>query len=245
MDGVNHEIDFDGDWKPDTDEILTIDAPPDASLIVAEAAKTVATIPHVDANALSTSFIKGLFVKQPNGRILVQCFASQQLLTNKHAFWLSGNTFEEIEAPSFAIASHLTAVIEGNEIKFKNFPVLKRILDMSALYQEATDVQIEDFCAHAKLSVANVDDIKEAAGPALRRRIHAVAQTGVLDTYSVKQLTTRAKTLKVPLTVQGNRLEMPSDKKELKNFLSFLEEKVYQGALTKKLYVANAKRPFQ
>ena len=34
LEGVSEEVDFGGDWKPDDDEILVIDAPDEAQLLV-------------------------------------------------------------------------------------------------------------------------------------------------------------------------------------------------------------------
>lgn len=245
MDGVDFEVQFDGDWKPDADEILTIGAPDEAKQVRDIASKNAVAIAAIDAGQLDQEQIKALFVRQPNGRLLFQSFSTKQLLMRSHAFLLSNDTFKELETPAFTIANNISAVLEGDFLKFKSLPAVKRFLDMSLLYQEATDAQIEAFCAHPSLSVADVEAIKVVAGPELRRRLHAVGETGVLDSYSVKQLENRAKKLKIKLPVADNKIEVPSDKMELKRLLSFLEEKVYQGALTQKLYVANAKRLYE
>ncbi len=245
MDGVDHEVEFDGDWKPDADEILSIDAPPEAAQLLSAVTKSATAIPSIDADALEQEFIKALFVKRKNGTVLIQAFTTQQLLMRRHAFLLDKDTFKEMESPAFVISNNLAAVLDGQNLKFKNFPAVKRFFDLKVLYEEATDAQIESFCSHTKLEVADVDAIKAAAGPALRKRIHAISQTGVLDAYSIKQLSNRAAKLKIPLPMSNGKISMPSNKGDLKKLLSFFEEKVYQGALTQQLYVANAKRLYK
>lgn len=244
MEGVDDEVDFNGDWKPDVDEILTIDLPPDAKVLVAEAVKTVAALPTIDAANFEQEKIKGLFVRRPDGKVLIQSFGSQQLLLRRHWFVLDKQTFKEAKNPGFTVATHLSAVIEGPLVKFKSFPLLRRIFDLTEFYTEASDEEIEEMCQHSSLHAPDVEAVKAAMTPTIRKRMHAIRKTGVLDAYTVKQFISRANKLDVNLSVLGGKLVLPTGKKELKDFLNFMEEKIYMGALTQKLYVANSKKPY-
>lgn len=244
LEDVDDEVDFDGDWQPQDDQILSVDAPPEIGLMF-DAAKLDATdIPSIDAVHFDEELIKALFIRQ-GGRLLIQAFATQQLLLNRHGFILDKETFKEMTQPAFVIAAHLTAIAEGGKLKFKSFPMMKRVVDLKLLYQIATNEQIITFCSHAKLDAADIESIKTAAGPALRKKIHAISQIGVLDKYSVPQLSKRAAALNIPLALKGKKLTVPTTRPELKTFLSFLEEKIYKGPLSRRVMIANSTREFK
>jgi len=143
LEDVIDEVPFTGSWKPDDDEILTMDVPADAGSITAAAAANPVALPDIDNQNFTSENIRALFTVRDTAagpRILLQNFSAQQLLSRRFAFLLEGNSFKELTEPAFTLDNKLVAIIEDGKIKFKNFHNLKRIFDLAEFYKAATDV---------------------------------------------------------------------------------------------------------
>jgi hypothetical protein len=183
LDGISEEVEFGGDWKPDADEILVIDAPAEADIITAALAANPVSLPDVDATNFLGEGIKGLFISVQNGgrtQVLIQLFSAQQILARRFSLLLDGNTFKELTEPAFTLDNYIAAILEDGKLKFKNFRNVKRIFELNQFYQEASDQQIEAFCKHDSLHVADIDAFKAMADEPLRKMVHAIGKTKVL-----------------------------------------------------------------
>jgi hypothetical protein len=163
LNGVEEEIAFGGDYKPDTDEVLYLNAPAEIAIMNAAADNPI-SLPTINDSNFSTEAIKGLFVTfgpEERRRHLIQSFAAQQVLSrSKLTLVFERDTFRRLSEPAFALDNKLVAIAAGDKLTFKSFHFLKRIFILEEVYREASDVQIEQFCGHSSLSVSNVDDIK-------------------------------------------------------------------------------------
>lgn len=247
LDGVDEEVAFGGDYKPDADEILVLNAPEEVATMEAALGNPLG-VEVMDSRNFVNENIKGLFVSLgdgDNGRTLIQTFSAQQFLArNRVALIFDGNSFRRVTEPSFAIDNKLVAIAENGQLKFKSFHLLKRIFVLEAVYREATDQQIETFCQHASLLVDDVEQVKIHSDQIIRRLIHAVQAANVLDQSTVVEIQTKAQELGLNLTVRNDQLVIPNDRKQLKGFLKFLDESIYAGPLSARPLVANSKRPF-
>ncbi len=244
---VEDEIAFGGDYKPDADEILVLEAPGEIELMKAAVDNPIA-LDTVNAGNFANEPIKGVFVvvgEGENRRYLIQSFTAQQILSrNSLALIFQNNTFRELSEPSFTLDSKLVAIAENGRLKFKSFHFLKRIFVLENVYREASDQQVEAFCGHASLAVANVDAIKANSNQIVRRLIHAVQTSNVLDRATVATIQTTATSLGVALTVENGRIVVPTDRQQLKELLRFLDDAIYEGPLSAQRLLANSKRPF-
>lgn len=247
MEGVDEEITFGGDYKPDADEILYLDAPNEIALLKA-AVDGPLELPTINDANFANEAIKGLFVGVGDGaarRYFIQAFAAQQILTRSVlALVFQNHTFRELSEPAFSLDNKLVAIAEGGRLKFKSFHFLKRIFVLEDVYRVASDVQIEAFCGHVSLHVANVDMIKESSNQIVRRLIHAVQTSNVLDRQSVADIHQKAVSLGVALALVDGRIDLPTDRQELKQLLRFLDDAIYEGPLSAQRLIANSKRPF-
>ena len=157
--GVGEEIDFDGGWKPDDDELLVINGLPDAQTLLAAANQNALALPVLDVQNFANENVKGLFTALGNGqgkRLLIQNFSPQQLLSTHFTLLHDGNVFRRLEQPAFALGVHLVAIVSAaGAIRFKSYPMLRRILDITPVFREATDTELGAFCAHASLAFAD------------------------------------------------------------------------------------------
>jgi hypothetical protein len=246
MDSIEEEVEFGSDWKPDANEILVTDAPAEFGIMQAALDGNLIALPTINAANFLDEGIKGLFValNGDNRRILVQGFTAQQVLSRKFALLLQGDTFRELTEPSFTLENYLVAVIENGRLKFKSFYKVKRIFELTQVYQEATDQQIDGFCAHASLEVGDVAAFKGVADQGVRKLVHAVSTTRILDKVSVEDIAAKAAAIGLILKVTDGQIIVPADRKSVKELLRFLDDAIYEAPLSAKRYVTNSKRPY-
>lgn len=246
--GISEEIEFGGDWKPDPDELLTIDAPGEMELVSAALDGNILGLPTIDTANFMGERVRSLFLAVGSGgnrRILFQLFAAQQLLSRRFSLLLQGNSFKELTEPAFTLDNSLVAVFEGGKLKFKSFFQLKRVFSLSQFYQEASAQEVEDFCEHSSLYVGNAESFKALADEQTRKLIHAIMKSNVLGQSSVDDILEKANGLGLNLDAQDGKIVMPTDKKDIKKLLRFLDDAIYEAPLSTKRYMTNSKRPLQ
>lgn len=113
LDGVEEEIEFGTDWKPDADEILVMNAPQEASVIESTLDQNPISLPPLNASNFQGEGIKALFTALQNGhrRVLIQLFNSQQILQRRFSLMLDGDTFKELTDPAFTLDNYLVAIL--------------------------------------------------------------------------------------------------------------------------------------
>ena len=244
--GVDEEVEFDGGWTPDDNELLTIDLPEEASALVDAITANLVATTAINSAAFEDEHIVALFAKSQHphhNRILIQNFASHQILTRKGTLVLHENTFKTLTDPVFSIGQKLVAAIEGPKLKFKSYSNLRRVFDIVALFKEATDDDIDAFSAHTSVHLPDIDAFKSACDQTARRLVYAVFKRGVLDEHTPQEIVARAATVGVGIGLAHGRIEIPLSRLEIKNVLRFLDDGLYRAPLSGDGYIANSKRP--
>lgn len=77
----------------------------------------------------------------------------------------------------------------------------------------------------------------------IRKLVHAVSRTHVFDNYSVTDISEKAASLGIAITVSDDKIVMPKARKDVKQLLRFLDDGIYEASLTARRYVTNSKRP--
>jgi hypothetical protein len=62
---------------------------------------------------------------------------------------------------------------------------------------------------------------------------------------SVDDILEKANGLGLNLEAEGEKIVMPTDKKDIKKLLRFLDDGIYEAPLSTKKYMTNSKRPLQ
>jgi hypothetical protein len=244
LDGVTDEVPFGSDWRLDAEEIFSTALPPDAVEVLAAVTGNPMALQVVNSQQFTAEGIRALATVSgtgANARVFIQRFTAQQMLQRRYTFMLEGNTFNRMTAPAFTLENNLVAVIEDGKLKFKSFPNVKRVFSLAHIYQEATDQQIDDFCAHQALAVANVAAFKVQADQTSRKLIHAISQSGILDS-NIADIVAKANLMGLMLNAVDGKLQMPQDKKNMKLVLRFLDDGIYKAPLTDRTYMTNSKR---
>ncbi|ESQ79293.1 DUF4868 domain-containing protein [Asticcacaulis sp. YBE204] len=243
--GRPNEVAFDGDWNPDEDELLTLVVSQEVANIIAVATGNALALPVIDTAHFEAENIRALFTVAGNDgaqRLLVQRFTGMQLLNRKRALLLHENNFRELTEPAFTLGASLCCVVENGLIKFDSYHNLRAIFELTEFYQEATDADIDAIAAHASINIAHLAAFKEEATQTLRKLIHKVMYSGVLDQHTSQEIQTRAAATGLALVLDNGILQVPEDKALARQFFRFLDDSLYEAPLSGQRYVTNSKR---
>lgn len=248
--GIEDEVIFNGDWKPDSNEVLVLEELAEIELMSTAITSNATSYDALNLSRLDDEPIKALFSGYASGgnvTVQVQRFTSAQLLVRNQIPVLglqTGDTFTEITEPMFTLGRSLVAVIQNGQLKFKSFSNLRTVFDLTGAYREATDSDLESFAGHAFLACDDIDNFKSNADSSVRKMVHAISQTDVLNQHGLQKITDVAEGFsQVNIIVADGQIQIPADKKELKTLLQFLLENIFEGPLSGRQFRTNSKTP--
>lgn len=242
MRNISNETTFHGDWKPDTDELLTIDLPNDAQVIIDAVNANFTSIHDLNLNNFQGEPIKALFGQNNQGKILIQSFFKSQYLSRNFSLFLNDHTYNKLDSPAISFDNKLLCIIENNVVKFKSFNNLRYLFNLTDLYNEATDTDIDSFSTLNNILIPNVQTFKGSANQNIRKRIHNLLQSNTLINYSAQQIQALAaqEGINNLININNNKIEIPNDNKEVMKLLSFFDDKLYKGPFSQKTIRANS-----
>lgn len=244
--GVEEEVEFDGSWKPDDNEVLVVDTPDDARVFFETIEANAVAIPDLDTARFDQEGIRALFtgvVDDGATKVLIQQFSGRQVLSRRFSLLQHGNAFRRLSDSAFTFDSSLTCIAEEGRLKFKSFHKMRAIVDLSGIYRAATDQEVRNFADHASFEVARPEEFLGQADQTVRRLVHAITDSGTLETYGVDDIQAAAAAVEMPVTVADGKIVMPTERRAIKTFLHFLDDGLYRASLTGQRYVTNSKRP--
>jgi hypothetical protein len=206
------------------------------------------SFPDMVISNFSNEPIKAIFSGIHSGgqtKVFVQKFSSRQALSlsRKPLLMQKGNTFVKTEGDLFTIDNKLVAIIEGNKTKFKSFHNARMVFDLSNYYIEATDEDLTQMAKHSSLEITDIQSFIDQADTQVRKMVHSIEGSRVLDNYTVDQISKAADSFPdIPVVIKNGKIALPSDKKDLKEVLHFLLEDIYKGPLSGSDYLTNSKR---
>lgn len=245
--GIQDEIDFTGDWKPDPDEILIARALPEAQTLFDEVSRNAVALKPINAKNFQNEGIKALFTVFEDGTnksLLLQSFSPQQILSSKFALLHDGNVFQKINQPAFTLETQLLATVcTTGDVRFKSFSLLRRVFDLGDFFRQATDTELHVFCNHSYLMVANTAEFIAKADEGIRKSVHSVSKLDIFKNHSVSHIESKAKAIGFPLNITNGCIELPPSRREIKALLGFLLNKIYRGPINEQLLITNSNRP--
>jgi len=243
--GITDEVDFDGSWNPDENEVLVMDIPQDAQVFVDTINANAVAIPELDTAAFDQENIRALFtgvVHNGATKVLIQQFSARQLLSRRFSLLQQGNAFRRMTDQAFALDTSVTCIAEDGKLKFKYFQKMRSIVNLLDAYKEATDQEVQSFSSHASFEVADHAAFLASADQVSRKLMHAINRSGTLNNYTVPEIETAANAVGVGVTVNVGRIVMPTDRAEVKKLLRFLDDGLYEAPLSGQRYITNSKR---
>lgn len=194
--------------------------------------------------------IKALFVglhKEIDGTdtytAAFQKFKSDQYISaSKIHLLYSGNTFVADKRVGITIGKHIDCLFSDSQLKFSSFHFARQIFDLSEYYREATNTDVLEFVHDDAISMDGGDDFSNSANTWERRKIASIMDSGILRDYPASKIKSLAKQTGVEILVNNKQIVIPTDKKERRIVLGFLDEEVYKGAFSQNIYQTNSKR---
>lgn len=179
-------------------------------------------------------------------RIFFQNFDSRRVLIPGRAFAVfaaaDSSTFRQLEEPVVLLNAQLAAIWENGNLKFKNFNNTKKIFDLTGYFAEATDEQINDFVVHKLISCDDKNVLIKNCTSWSRKKIALILHGGRLDSMTAKSVKKAAQLVDYEVPMSGDKIRLPTDKKELKALLQFLDEDLYLGPISHRRLLSSGKR---
>lgn len=192
--------------------------------------------------------IKGLaafaYDEDENEIILFQNFTRGRIIQPGRFLFLMDGTFRTPEATSLSLDRRLSAVYlaDREALLFSNFRTVNTFLPLEEYFAEAAEHEMLEVLGHDRLSADNPEHVIAFADQWFRKRFAMLRQSNVLDTYSAMEIKEHSNRYEIEIELQDDTIVFPSEKREAKRLLQFLNEELFRGAITDTLYETNSKR---
>lgn len=243
------KIPFDGSYKPNDDECLTIgnfSLPPE----IEEAIRNPIGVTAYRKERKGYPDIKAIFVgkcitrnKREEFEVAFQCFRKEQHLSmGGFNLYLTKNTFRHERNFGISISNKVDCFYSNGDLQFPSFYFARRVFDLNPFYRSAQDVEVDQFTANERLLVQNPQKFKLMADAWIRRKIAMINDSGVLKDHSAAEIKELGDVIGIKIDVKDQKIVIPDDKEQLKVVLGFLDEEVYKGPFSNAMLLANSKR---
>lgn len=247
---AKREVLFNGIYKPEDDECLTIDNFDDidglANAIIDSSAVTVFAPTAGDLPGIKAIFA-GRVDANGDAVVLLQAFEKRRILSTGGmlTMFLERDIYKKFDTAGITLDRKLTAILHARKLSFFSFFFARRIFDLSGHYIEATDQDIADFAALPMVQVNDQAKFMDNMDNWVRRKIALIKQSGVLDEISINEIKRVAAEFAIDLGTETHNgteaIVMPDDKLKLKQILKFLDEDYYRSSLRALLHETNSK----
>lgn len=176
--------------------------------------------------------------------MLAQSFTRSHVIQPGHFLFLQNDTYESPERTGLSLGSRLAAVynVKSKQLLFENFRNTNTFLPLTDFIAEASDHDIREVLSHHLLKPQDISATVAGANQWFRKRFAMLKASKILDHYTTAQLVKRSEGYEVDLKVEKGRIVFPADKHVAKRLLQFLNEEIFRGPITEKLYETNSKR---
>jgi len=245
-------VPFDGSYKPDEDEVLSV-CNFHLPEVIADAVRDPLGLQTLMYDNEIEPDIRAVFVGQrietDNTEVFTVAFQrfrrEQYLTTKRFNLFFDQTTFIREDRWGIGIIDNVDCVFTQTELRFSSYFYARQVFDLSEYYRSATDAEVQNFSAIGILNIADKEQFQSIADTWIRRKIAAINDSGVLECNTAARIKELAQHCGLDVTVENGKLEIPADKKRLKEILGFLDDEVYKGAFSEETYITNSKRKVQ
>lgn len=242
-------VEFDGKYKPNGDELLMIKEFV-ISDEIADAIRNPLSVVTLSYSKTDEPDIRAIFVgnrQELNGSevfaIAFQRFRKEQYLsTRRFNLFYDKDTFATEKRWGIGIGDNVDCLYKTNYLQFQSYYFARQIFDLSQYYRSATDSEVDEFSSLEQLDINDKQKFTEISDTWIRRKIASINDSGVLRNNDAKTIKRLAENVGLEISINGGRLTLPTDKKKLKEILSFLDEEVYKGTFSEETFITNSKR---
>lgn len=242
-------VPFDGSYKPNDDEGLCI-TNFHLPEVIKDAIRNPLGLQTLVYDKNTEIDIRAVFVGErteaENTEIFTVAFQrfrkEQYLSTKKYNLFFDKDTFILEDRWGIGITDNVDCLFTKTDLRFTSYYFARQVFDLSEYYRSATDDEVMSFSGNELLNIPDKAHFQSIADTWIRRKIAAINDSGVLKSNSVNKIKKMAKNCGLEISVDNGKLELPSDKKKLKEVLGFLDDEVYKGAFSEETYITNSKR---
>lgn len=176
--------------------------------------------------------------------MLAQSFSRSHVIQPGRFLFLQKDTYETPKRTGLTLGTSLTAVYEvkTRKLLFENFRNTNAFLPLMDFVAEASDYEIREVLSHPLLKAQDIETTAALATQWSRKRFAMLKASKILDQFTAAQLLHRSKGIEVEIKIEKGRIVFPTDKHAAKRLLQFLNEEIFRGAITDKIYETNSKR---
>ncbi|MEW6508804.1 MAG: hypothetical protein AB1432_13775 [Bacteroidota bacterium] len=237
---------FDGQYKPEDDQILEIKnfkLPFDIDF------DNPLNLEKIDVTDID--LIKGLIINDKKF-LGFQYFDRRKIIEpNRLNIVFRGNTFSKLEDKGITIDDKLDVVFskQNNSLLFYSYHNSTKIFDLSEHYREATEQEINTFFA-PKMFSDIPENLDVTIDTRMKKKIFLIKKNKIMeklkDANIFKEVAKYSKTLGLEIYFDSTakKIKIPDDKKEFKKIISFLNEDLYKSPISEIIYETNSKRKF-
>ena len=242
------EVEFDAGYQPEEYEHFYLSNYSLPDWLAGENAQTIPDLDAIGSDDALIDSIKGTvaFVRNDEGEelILFQNFTRSQVIRPGRFLFLEKDTYSSTKRPGLMLDKKLSAVYQTSESKllFHSFRTVNTFLPLSDFYKEASEREIREVLDHELLAPEDPDVMADGASQWFRKRFAMLKDSGVLDQFSATEIQSRSEGHNVSIQISNDRIIFPADKPAAKKLLQFLNEELFRGAITDRLYETNSKR---
>lgn len=241
-------IPFNAGYTPEPEQRFAIDNFELPEWLVSHTNQSVPELPSIGSNDERLSDIKALagFGRLEDGRevVLFQNFSRSHVIRPGRALLLAEGIYNTNSRPTLTLGIHCNAVfyVQERRLVFSHFRSVNVYLPLAEYYEEAAEEDIRDILGHDSFSPENIDALAKDASQWFRKRFAILRDSNVMNDYSVQHIVAHSQGYDIELEVVDEKIVFPEDKTKAKKLLQFLNEELYKGAITDKLYETNSKR---
>lgn len=237
---------FDGQYKPEDDQILEIKnfiLPFDIDF------DNPLNLEKTEVNDIY--LIKGLIINDKK-IIGFQSFDRRKIIEpNRLNIIFKENTFSKLEDKGITIDDKLDVVFskENNSLLFYSYHNASKILDLSEYYREATEQEINSFFTPQIFSDIP-EDLDETVDTKMKKKIFLIKKNKIMEKLKDDNIFDEVVKYSKNLGLSDcfdhltKKIKIPATKKEFKKIISFLNEDLYKSPISEIIYETNSKRKF-
>lgn len=230
------EIEFDGNYKIDEDEVLYVTMPLLDAFI--DVQNNPIQIPVLD---IEHDQIKALFWYEDEVYHF-QNFDERRMLRHRNVLFFNNQTFDKLSSNAFIVENRVHAVYKDERFYFQSYANANKIFSLANYYEAATNQELIQFGDHENVSVSDPNWFLQS-NTVIRKQVGLLQKSTLLDDADTKKIRRSARKFNVQLELDADgKIIFPKDHKHCKEILFFLNENYYEGPITKQQYRSNSKR---
>lgn len=175
--------------------------------------------------------------------VLFQTFSRSHVLRPGKSLFFEKGVYKSIEQLGMTLGDKLAGVLmPDGQLLFPTFRSINAIMPMVELYREASETEIREVLSHKNIMAEDAGALAANPSQWFSKRFALLKDSDVLAKFTPKQIQSCAKKYNLAIKVKDGKLVFPAAKTDAKRLLQFLNEELFRGAITEKLYSTNSKR---